>query len=157
VVSMDVSEEMKSLLTVVTDAVDDIVVCSIEESVYSDDIWDGDSTAVEVWSENNCIIVTVKVFIVVVSVVIGVDVGKEDDSVSFGLEVGNVCTNWVSWSVPTIETVDDGNDEDDTVELTTLSVVIDWVVEVVASLIVVSSEDEMVLVSLSILLLLDCK
>jgi hypothetical protein len=33
------------------------------------------------------------VFIVVVSVVIGVDVGKEDDSVSFGLEVGNVCTN----------------------------------------------------------------
>jgi heme/copper-type cytochrome/quinol oxidase subunit 2 len=69
-------------------------------------------------------VVTLKVFIVVVSVVIRDDEGKEDDSVSFEFEVESVGTERVSWWVATIETVDDGND-DDTVEVTTLSVVID--------------------------------
>jgi hypothetical protein len=100
-------------------------------------------------------VVTLKVFTVVVSVVIGDDIDKEDDSVIFELKVEIIGTEWVSWPVAPIEIVDDGND--DTVELTTLSVVIDLVVEVLASLIVVSLDDEMVLVSLSISLLLDCR
>ncbi len=165
-------------VTVAIDTVDNSFACSIEESVWCSDIWGVDVIAVEVNSAKDWVIVLTKEFVMVSLVEIGDAEDMEEysvglDKISFVVEkvfdevtvdsalvvVEKVCVYSVVVSIGIVGSVEvfECDDDDDPVELIMVSVVIDWLVDVGISLFVVALVDEILFVSLPILLLLDSK
>ena len=138
VVNIDVSEDIKSACAVVLDAADNVLVCSIEENVEGNDTTDMVVTTVEVDASNSSVVVEIKVFIVVPSV--DITIGEDEDEYSVELIRSSFAVD-IELNMDSVDAEDD-----DSVELTTVSGVIDWLLPTVISLLVVSCEDEIVFV-----------